>query len=162
MIMSEDQKLPHRLRRLCVSRTERMRPLFFVTICAHSRCPLLANDAVHRQFLDFCRRAPEKLQVHVGRYVLMPDHIHVFVSCAGSQTLSRWVKALKGFLAKGWREQNLAAPFWQKSFFDHLMRSGESYAGKWSYVCQNPVRAGLVKTAEEWLLAGEIERLTWD
>ncbi len=160
--MSTDQDLPRRLRRLDVVQTARTRPLFFVTICIHSRRPLLANDAVHRQFLDFCRRSPEILQVYVGRYVLMPDHIHVFVSCDGPKTLSRWVKALKGFLAKGWREAGLAAPFWQESFFDHLMRSGESYAEKWSYVCQNPVRAGLASDAQDWKWAGEIERLTWD
>ena len=152
---------PHRLRRLCVTHTARTRPLFFVTICPHERQRLLASDSMHQQFITFCRRAPEVAQVFVGRYVLMPDHIHVFVSCGGSQPLSHWVKALKGFLAKGWREAQLAAPFWQESFFDHMMRSGESYSAKWDYVFQNPVRAGLVADARDWKWAGEIERLSW-
>ena len=37
----------------------------------------------------------------------------------------------------------------QEGFFDHLLRSHESYAQKWEYIRQNPVRAGLVKFAED-------------
>jgi hypothetical protein len=48
---------------------------------------------------------------------------------------------------------------WQREFFDHVLRSGESYSEKWHYVFDNPVRAGLVSSAEEWKYAGEIETL---
>jgi len=47
-------------------------------------------------------------------------------------------------------------PHWQKGFFDHLLRSEESHAEKWQYVRENPVRAGLCLTAEEWPYAGQI------
>src|SRR5204863_7160709 len=47
-------------------------------------------------------------------------------------------------------------PFWQRGFFDHLIRNTESYAQKWDYVRENPVRAGLVKVAEDWPYQGEI------
>jgi hypothetical protein len=29
-------------------------------------------------------------------------------------------------------------PFWQRGFFDHLIRNTESYAQKWDYVRENP------------------------
>ena len=41
-------------------------------------------------------------------------------------------------------------------FFDHVIRSSESYAEKWSYVQENPVRAGLVVDASDWPYSGEI------
>jgi len=47
-------------------------------------------------------------------------------------------------------------PLWQPEFFDHLMRSAESRDSKWSYVVENPVRAGLVKRSEDWPFAGAI------
>ena len=50
-------------------------------------------------------------------------------------------------------------PHWQEDFFDHLLRSHESYAEKWNYSRYNPVRAGLVKTAEQWSYEGEIGRI---
>jgi len=41
-------------------------------------------------------------------------------------------------------------------FFDHLLRNNESYAQKWEYVRENPVRAGLVHCSEDWSYQGEI------
>jgi hypothetical protein len=48
---------------------------------------------------------------------------------------------------------------WQREFFDHVLRSNESYAEKWNYVRDNPVRAGFVTSANDWPYAGEIETL---
>jgi hypothetical protein len=45
---------------------------------------------------------------------------------------------------------------WQRGFFDHILRSEESYRQKWNYVRDNPVRAGLVANANDWPYAGEI------
>jgi len=49
------------------------------------------------------------------------------------------------------------APLWQPEFFDHVMRSQESQDAKWLYVFENPVRAGLMKRAEDWPFAGSLE-----
>jgi REP element-mobilizing transposase RayT len=57
------------------------------------------------------------------------------------------------------RSTPAATRLWQREFFDHVLRSSESYSGKWNYVRDNPVRAGLVSTADEWQYAGEIETL---
>jgi hypothetical protein len=50
---------------------------------------------------------------------------------------------------------------WQSEFFEHFMRSSESHSQKWEYVRRNPVRAGLVRSPEEWLYQGEMSDLTW-
>jgi len=55
----------------------------------------------------------------------------------------------------------IASPHSQKGFFDHLLRSGESYSQKWEYVRDNPVRAGLVEAWEEWPYNGEILRIEY-
>ena len=90
----------------------------------------------------------------------MPDHIHLFVSIAnGSFTLSGWIKSLKNTVSKTLRGQNVAAPHWQKGFFDHVMRSSDSYSEKWEYVRLNPVRAGLASTPEAWPYQGVIHDL---
>jgi len=53
-----------------------------------------------------------------------------------------------------------SGPLWQKEFFDHLIRSNESYHLKWEYAKENPVRAGLVKESDEWPWQGEISDLS--
>ena len=91
---------PRRLRRLNEVWTPRGRPVFFVTICAADRRPWLDRPEIHQAFVDFCAQSPERVGAWVGKYVLMPDHVHLFVSVEGPQALSRWVGALKSHLAK--------------------------------------------------------------
>jgi len=133
--------------------------VFFLTFCTARRARLLADAETHARFLAFCQRSPDLANVCVGRYVLMPDHIHVFVCAEGSAILSRWCGSVKKFLATWWREQGHAAPFWQEGFFDHLLRSNERYEEKWEYVRQNPVRAGLTTATGKWPFAGEVQPL---
>ena len=87
----------------------------------------------------------------------MPDHLHLFVAIDGERVSpSDWMKSLKGTLSSGLRAGGEAPPYWQKGFFDHVLRSGDSYSQKWHYVRENPVRAGLAKDWEEWPYLGEI------
>jgi hypothetical protein len=41
-------------------------------------------------------------------------------------------------------------PVWEEESFDHVLRSDESLEDKREYIRQNPVRAGLVKTLEDY------------
>ena len=123
-------------------------PLYFVTICTLHRRPLLTNPSVHQAFDAYCRRG-SNCNVAVGRYVIMPDHLHLFVRGGFDFDLGLWVRGLKRATAR-------APRFWQPGFFDRILRSDESYAAKWNYVLQNPVRAGLVRDADEWRFHGEI------
>ena len=131
-------------------------PVYFITACTYGRVRLLANEGSHQAFLTFCREAHSRGAL-VGRYVLMPDHLHLFVCITtGGIGLSEWMKTLKNTLSKHWRAQGIAVPHWQKGFFDHLLRSQESHAEKWIYVRENPVRAGLCQCADEWPYAGQV------
>ena len=87
----------------------------------------------------------------------MPDHIHLFARFGpSSPNLSMWIKSLKNSLSKCLRESGIPSPHWQKDFFDHVLRSEESYSGKWLYVLENPVRKGLVNQWEDWPYQGEM------
>jgi len=93
----------------------------------------------------------------LGSYVLMPDHLHAFVIVDDERLkLSTWMKSLKNTLSNTLREKDVLSPHWQKGFFDHILRSGDSYSEKWEYVRENPVRAGLVKAWSDWPFVGEI------
>ena len=159
--MTEYPRVPPRLDRLFLSP-----PVFFITACTCRRRRLLATDAVHESFVYFSRRAYSDHAIAVGRYVIMPDHIHLFVCGPEDFELGRWMGMLKQCLEKvvsvtasptGRRLQKRdRPPIWQRGFFDHVLRNDESYAQKWEYVRDNPVRAGLVANADDWPYAGEI------
>jgi REP element-mobilizing transposase RayT len=75
-------------------------PVFFVTACTHRRRPLHATDSIHNVFVRFTRRAYDEHGIAVGRYVIMPDHIHLFVCGPNHFELGRWVGMLKQCLEK--------------------------------------------------------------
>ncbi len=116
----------------------------------------MATEAVNAGLIHFAERAYAKHNIAVGRYVIMPDHIHLFVTGPDDFELGRWVGTLKQFLAKSLAGGKTSEPLWQRGFFDHVLRSEESYAQKWDYVRDNPVRAGFVRRADDWPYAGEI------
>jgi len=82
----------------------------------------------------------------------MPDHIHLFVRGGLDFVLARWVAGLKRAISVALRERD---QLWQPGFFDHVLRSDESYAQKWLYVRDNSVRAGLVSDSADWPHQGE-------
>jgi putative transposase len=142
-----------------MSQTKRLRrletifvssPVYFVTACISRRREVLAQAAMHGAFIDFANDGP-KHGAWIGKYALMPDHLRI--------TLAKWMKSLKNTLSKVMRAQRIAAPHWQKTFFDHVLRSSESYSANWEYVAANPVRAGLVARPEKWPFQGEIFHL---
>jgi len=93
---------------------------------------------------------------------IMPDHLHLFVATDDEQiAISAWMKSLKNTISKTRCENEVAPPHWQKTFFDHLLRSSESYSERWKYVRENPVRAGLVTSPQDWPYMEEIFALEY-
>ncbi len=86
----------------------------------------------------------------------MPDHIHCFVRITAEHKLGATIGFLKKALSQALTKEGVKPPHWQPGFFDNLLRSASSYSEKWDYVYQNPVRAGLVETANEWEYSGQV------
>jgi len=53
--------------------------IVYPTVCTKRRKPILANPAAHELFRASWRETRSCL---VGRYVVMPDHIHLFCAPA--------------------------------------------------------------------------------
>jgi putative transposase len=116
----------------------------------------IVSKFCHPYRVESIRYSGSSCGAWVGAYVLMPDHLHLFVVIDDEQlSLSEWMKALKGTLSSTLRANGEDPPYWQKGFFDHVLRSGTSYSEKWNYVRENPVRAGLVTDWKEWPYLGE-------
>jgi len=54
-------------------------PLFFVTLCTRNRQRIPSFGRAQTAFANYALRAQRQFDVAVGRYVIMPDHIHLFV-----------------------------------------------------------------------------------
>jgi len=132
--------------------------LVFLTVNANKRKPILANAKSVAVILQAWAEADAWL---VGRYAIMPDHIHLFCAPNRSEVdIERWVKYWKALASFQWPNRD-EQPVWQLNCWDTQLRRGDSYATKWEYVRNNPVRHNLVADADDWPWAGEIHRLEW-
>jgi REP element-mobilizing transposase RayT len=87
----------------------------------------------------------------LGPFVVMGNHLHVLFFPLVPP--SRLLKSLKGFTA---RQANrllgrTGEPFWQKESYDHWVRSEIEWNRIASYIEENPVKAGLVSRAQDYL-----------
>jgi len=88
-------------------------------------------------------------------FTIMPNHVHLvaFVRQRDSLTNSlsdimenlKWYTALKSNALLDRRGE-----FWQHESYDHVVRSGEELERTIWYVLENPVKAGLVTSWEQW------------
>jgi REP element-mobilizing transposase RayT len=121
---------------------------YLLTLCQKDRLPLLANQAFASVF-----EAVLGMATHWEHeaWVIMPDHIHILAGpksrAYGVSDWSRFVKV---------RSQRLFPSItgWQRGVFDHLLRSSDLGQGRWDYLRNNPVRAGLVDNWWEWPFFG--------
>ncbi|PYL84056.1 MAG: hypothetical protein DMF17_11920 [Verrucomicrobia bacterium] len=133
--------------------------IIFVTVCTKNRKRILADNAAHEVLRLAWQTKPSWL---IGRYVVMPDHVHLFCAPAEfpSRPLLKWVSFWKSAAARNWPHRD-QLPLWQRHSWDTQLRRGENYDEKWEYVLQNPVRAGLVARTEDWRYQGELNILRW-
>jgi len=68
----------------------------------------------------------------------------MLVGIPGDADLSNLLRDFKRITAK------IARIRWQRNFFNHRLRHDESKREKFEYIRQNPVRAGLIRAADEW------------
>jgi REP element-mobilizing transposase RayT len=132
-------------------------PIIFLTVCTRNRKRILANSEVVVLLRDSWHQATSWT---VGRFIVMPDHLHLF--CAPAENLTRplgqWVRYWKTVASRRW-PRPLEQPVWQLDFWDTQLRHGMHYDEKWEYVRQNPVRAGLVAEPDDWPHRGELHTL---
>ena len=115
----------------------------FVTINAAERGgePFLPVAA---EMLESARFYHEHGRWFLSLFLIMPDHLHMLASFPNArvkETCGAW----KGYLRK-----TLGVRF-QSDCFEHRIRNAAEFAEKWNYIRQNPVRKGLVASADEWL-----------
>jgi putative transposase len=134
-----------------VLESEDLPTIVFLTVCTRDRASWLADPTVHAALISIWRSATFW---KAGPYVLMPDHLHLFVWPGTSPSdLDRWVRYWKSQFSNTIGNQSLR---WQPNCFHHRLRSCESMEAKRLYMINNPVRAGLVTLSDEWPFQGEI------
>jgi REP element-mobilizing transposase RayT len=126
----------------------------FLTFCTYRRWVL--PDCARAIVLDCCLHE-HQVKIDLNVVVVMPDHVHmIFTPLIDAQlaeviSLASITKAIKGASAHLINQRlGRSGTVWQEESFDRVLRSAEKLDEKIDYILNNPVRAGLVATAEDY------------
>jgi putative transposase len=118
---------------------------FFVTICCLTKGEnQLCSVEIATKLFDSAQFYYDEHRWAVPLLLLMPDHLHMLVRFGDDIGMKNVVRSWKRHAARR------IGIKWQRDFFDHRLRSNESFADKAAYILQNPIRAGLVRSSEDW------------
>jgi REP element-mobilizing transposase RayT len=88
-------------------------------------------------------------------HCVMPDHVHlVLEGLCDTSDLRRCVKLTKQRVEYAARKQFGVHALWQVGYYERILRSHHALETAIRYVLDNPVRAGLVKRAEDYPFSG--------
>lgn len=96
--------------------------------------------------------------------VVLPDHIHVLAQPlprpeGGVFSLAEIMHSVKRHSARVINQlQGTQGPLWQDERYDRIVRDEAEFLEKWHYIRNNPVKAGLTATPEDypWLYEREV------
>ena len=119
---------------------------YFITICTKDRkntlSEIVGDDAhiVPKPYgaivEKYIRNAKE-----IEKYVIMPDHIHMIIridngtmwASSPTKKVSSIVRSIKILTTK-----EIGKPIFQRSYYDHIIRSQSDYNEIWEYIENNP------------------------
>jgi len=122
---------------------------------AHGACPF--NDLENRQILHQILLRFEGVRVHIGAFVIMPNHVHAIVRMADGHELETWLGAVKSTCANRLNKQlGRSGPMWFEESFDRIIRDVAHLNRCVKYIGRNPIKAGLSPDASNllWLHPG--------
>ena len=133
--------MPHGLKRFQQSAQSH-----FVTFTCYHRRRGFHSPAVYDLFVQVLEEMRCRFALCVYGYVVMPEHVHLLLSEPQRGLLADAMHYLKLSFAKRLR----AGVFWQKRYYDRIVRDERKFVEKLRYIHRNPVKAGLRELPEDW------------
>jgi putative transposase len=127
----------------------------FITQVIQNREPIFRNP----NYLHLLREILHKVKaVHpflMLGYVFLYDHFHLIIQPTGEANFSDIMHSFKPNFTKEYKKLLGLSPaqsmkFWQKRFWDHVIRDDRDFENHLHYIHFNPVKHGYVRAPHDW------------
>jgi putative transposase len=152
--------------------------IYFVTFTVVYWIDVFIRDVYREIFMESVRYCQKNKGLEVYAWVIMSSHVHMIVSRKGNQPLEGILRDMKSFTSRSIRKElekqnpeesrnkwmywmmqragvknsnNRDFQFWQQHSHPIEIRSENFMHEKLSYIHENPVKAGFVSKAEDWV-----------
>lgn len=137
---------------------------YFITMCIHNRVHLFGEiikgelfskeNSPHKMVENHLHKVSVKFSgAFISKYVIMPDHIHflIIINSCNYQLcdIIKWFKIVTTNDYIRGVKKGLYLPFkkyfWQRNYYEHIIRNEYDYLEKYRYIVNNPK-----KWEQEW------------
>ncbi len=136
--------------------------LTFVTTTVTDWVPVFGDKRLAECVLTTFGEGLTRQKVSCIAYVLMPSHLHAVIGVTDYSLISRFMQSFKIISSKNLKEQlghnfleritnSGKYHFWQPRYDELVITSEKQFRTKIQYIHTNPVRAGLVREAVDWV-----------
>jgi putative transposase len=125
----------------------------FITQIVNSRQPVFQNSEMIFLLKEIFHNVKVIHPYKMFAYVFLPDHFHVLIQPTGNSTFSQIMHSIKrNFTIEYKRSINFQEnlQFWQKRFWDHVIRNEIDLENHLHYIHYNPIKHGYVSELEDW------------
>ena len=136
------------------------RQAYFITICCDHRSRFLDDPTTAKCVLDLLLQCAATHFFSLHAYCLMPDHVHVLAEGTHDRSdLREFIRLFKQRSAFAFQKSH-GRRLWEKSFYDHILRSSDQIEDVACYIWWNPVRQRLCARPEEFPFSGS-QTIDW-
>ncbi len=127
--------------------------VYFITFNTWEKLEL--NPAARQVVLNACKFF-DRQRYQIFCLVVMPDHVHMLMQPLAKSdnkfwSLSSILHSMKSYSSKQIpKVMKHIGTVWQDERHDHIVRDEREFQVFWEYIRQNPVKAGLSVTPEEY------------
>jgi putative transposase len=141
---------------LCMPRINRIDiggEIYHITNRANARIQIFDNPKDYQLFEEVLNEAKERTHMCIYAYCIMPNHWHLVVSPKESGDLQKFMGWLTMTHTQRWHASHKtigSGHLYQGRYKSFLVQSNNYFLQLCRYVERNPLRARLVKNAENW------------
>jgi putative transposase len=133
----------------------------FLTQVVEGREPVFRDVALAELLLETLRNVKQLHPYNMLGYVILPDHFHLLIQVTEGN-FSIIMHSLKPNFTKAYKSMlgltsADAMKFWQKRFWDHVIRDDRDFENHLHYIHFNPVKHGYVTDPRSWKYSSYIE-----
>jgi putative transposase len=126
------------------------------TIGTNRRARIFSDTRLAGSALEVLRSLANKLNVPVYGFCFMPDHVHLVLGASTGCDIITFVAQFKNLAQRAAWQHGVHGRIWQQSFWDHFLRNEEQLENVVRYVLNNPVRAGMSLTWQDYPYCGSL------
>jgi len=127
--------------------------LVFITQVVQDRRPVFKDPRMIELLRSTLHKVKEIHPFIMSGYVFLPDHFHILIQPTGTSNFSQIMHSLKMNFTKAYKEsvsKTDPLKFWQKRFWDHIIRDEQDLENHLHYIHANPIKHGLVLDPGDW------------